>query len=135
MTERFTHAIDQLGNADADVRIGGIYALERIVRDSPRDHQAVMEVLTAFIRNRVRDTSKSTISPDVHAALTVIGRRRHTNNPSGFRINLEGADLCYANLPRARLERAVLNGAQLQGAILAEAYLTNGDMAQRSAPN
>jgi uncharacterized protein YjbI with pentapeptide repeats len=124
MTERFTHAIDQLGNEEADVRIGSIYALERIARDSPRDHQAVMEVLTAFIRDRVRDSSKPTIPPDVQAALTVVGRRQHTNDPAGFRINLEGADLRYANLARARLERAVLNGAQLQGAVLAEAFLT-----------
>ena len=33
-----------------DVRIGGIYALERIARDSARDHSTIMEVLAAFIR-------------------------------------------------------------------------------------
>jgi Pentapeptide repeats (8 copies) len=33
------------------VRIGGIYALERIARDSAKDHLTVMEVLTAFIRD------------------------------------------------------------------------------------
>jgi hypothetical protein len=36
VTERFTHAIDQLGHTALDVRIGGIYALERIANDSPR---------------------------------------------------------------------------------------------------
>jgi hypothetical protein len=35
ITERFTRAIDQLGDRDRlDVRLGGIYALERIARDS-----------------------------------------------------------------------------------------------------
>jgi uncharacterized membrane protein len=34
---------------ELDVRIGGSYALERVVRDSARDHPTVMEVLTAFI--------------------------------------------------------------------------------------
>jgi hypothetical protein len=58
VTERFTRAIDQLGATDdttskprLEVRLGGIYALERIAWDSPRrDYSTVMEVLTAYIR-------------------------------------------------------------------------------------
>jgi hypothetical protein len=50
VTERYTKAIEQLGSDKLDVRIGGIYALERVARDSARDHPTVMEVLTAFIR-------------------------------------------------------------------------------------
>ncbi|MDF1873423.1 pentapeptide repeat-containing protein, partial [Vannielia sp.] len=33
-----------------EVRIGGIYALERIAQDSPRDHVQIMEILCAYIR-------------------------------------------------------------------------------------
>jgi hypothetical protein len=51
VTDRYTKAIDQLGSDKLDVRIGGIYGLERIARDSAKDHPAVMEVLTAFIRD------------------------------------------------------------------------------------
>src|SRR5919202_1641630 len=58
ITERFTRAIDQLGASDdktgepkLEIRLGGIYALERIARDSPeRDYSTVMEVLTAYAR-------------------------------------------------------------------------------------
>lgn len=50
VTDRYTKAITQLGSKKLDVRIGGIYALERVARDSARDHPTVMEVLTAFIR-------------------------------------------------------------------------------------
>ena len=50
VTDRYTKAIEQLGSDKLAVRIGGIYALERIARDSARDHPAGMEVLTAFIR-------------------------------------------------------------------------------------
>ena len=39
ITDRYTKAIDQLGSEKLDVRIGGIYALERIARDSARDHR------------------------------------------------------------------------------------------------
>ena len=63
VTERFTRAIDQLGATDdkgnkrMEIRLGGIYALERIAGDSlamesspGRDHSTVMEVLTAYVR-------------------------------------------------------------------------------------
>jgi hypothetical protein len=51
VTDRYTKAIEQLGSDKLDVRIGGIYALERIARDSARDHPTVMEVLSAFIHD------------------------------------------------------------------------------------
>jgi Pentapeptide repeats (8 copies) len=50
ITERFTRAIDQLGSEKLDVRLGGIYGLERIARDSRRDHEPIMEVLATYIR-------------------------------------------------------------------------------------
>jgi Pentapeptide repeats (8 copies) len=52
VTDRYTKAIEQLGSKELDVRIGGIYALERIAHDSMRDQPTVMDVLTAFIRER-----------------------------------------------------------------------------------
>jgi hypothetical protein len=50
LTERYTKAIEQLGSDKLDVRLGGIYALERIAADSERDHPTVVEVLSAFVR-------------------------------------------------------------------------------------
>ncbi len=53
ITDRFTRAVDQLGKKDQiEIRLGGIYALERIARDSQKDHWTVMEVLTAYVRTR-----------------------------------------------------------------------------------
>jgi hypothetical protein len=52
ITERFTRSIDQLGSPELDVRLGGIYALERIARDSRDDHPQVVEVLTAYVTSR-----------------------------------------------------------------------------------
>ena len=54
ITERFIRAIEQLGNQSLDIRLGGIYALERIARDSEKDHWTVMEVLTAYVRGTRR---------------------------------------------------------------------------------
>jgi hypothetical protein len=54
ITERFTKAITQLGDKNLDVRLGGIYALERIARESAKDYGPIMEVLTAFLREHAR---------------------------------------------------------------------------------
>jgi len=50
VTDRYTKAVEQLGSDKLAVRIGGIYALERVARDSERDYPTVIEVLTAFVR-------------------------------------------------------------------------------------
>jgi uncharacterized protein YjbI with pentapeptide repeats len=51
ITDRYTKAVDQLGSDHLDVRVGGIYALERIARDSPPDRATIEEVLTAYLRD------------------------------------------------------------------------------------
>jgi hypothetical protein len=50
ITDRFTKAVEQLGSDKMAVRLGAIYALERISKDSPRDHWSIMETLTAYVR-------------------------------------------------------------------------------------
>ena len=54
VTESFSKAIEQLGSDKLEVRLGGIYALERISHESPQDYWTVMETLTAFVRERTR---------------------------------------------------------------------------------
>ncbi|MEH2069560.1 MAG: hypothetical protein V7K47_15585 [Nostoc sp.] len=50
ITERFAKAIEQLGNEKIETRLGAIYTLERIAKDSKDDRWTIMEVLTAFVR-------------------------------------------------------------------------------------
>ena len=53
VTDRYSKAIEQLGEDSLDVRLGGIYALEQITRDSARakeDQTTIVEVLSAFVR-------------------------------------------------------------------------------------
>ena len=81
LADRYRRALEQVGSASPDVRIGGIYALEAIALDSPRHHPTVMEVLTAFIRQHSRapaDGAKPTQRPlpDIQAALAVVMRRK-----------------------------------------------------------
>jgi hypothetical protein len=141
LTGRYAKAVEQLGSAELDVRIGGIHALERVARDTPGDHPAVMEMLAAFIREhsrpqwppsdpggRVRERS---LRPDVQAAMTAVGRRlaeRDTGPVDLARADLAGADLAGADLGGARLTGADLSGADLTGASLADTDLTGADL-------
>ncbi|GAA1954768.1 pentapeptide repeat-containing protein [Catenulispora subtropica] len=49
-TERYTAAVAQLGNENAAVRLGGVYALARIADDSKRDRPTCLSVLCAYLR-------------------------------------------------------------------------------------
>ncbi|AOR29750.1 hypothetical protein BFF78_00370 [Streptomyces fodineus] len=128
VTDRYTKAIGQLGEADEDkvaVRLGGIYALERIAEDSPRDRPTVLDVLCAFVRHRGRgpaDGSPESLKThrppaDVQAAATVIGRLSRADAESE-RINLSEAHLERVNLFEARFTQAMLAHAHLEGAWL-----------------
>jgi hypothetical protein len=153
VTERFTQAINQLGSEGKDkitIRLGGIYALERIAKDSPKDYWTIMEVLTSFIREKIllskfakqtetqsteaKDSSKSfgslepkeqsskCIATDTEAALIVIGRREAKNDPKDKFIDLSGADFSYTNLYLANLSRMIFVNTNLSKANL---YLAN----------
>ncbi len=86
LTDRFATAVKLLGDDKRDIRLGGIYALERLSKNSKADHWAIMETLSAFIRENAPWPPKDDkhkgklpedIKPetDIQAALTVIGRR------------------------------------------------------------
>ncbi|BCU13234.1 pentapeptide repeat-containing protein [Microcystis aeruginosa] len=151
ITERFSKAVEQIGNNKEEVVIGGIYSLERIAKDSPKDQWTIMEVLTSYIRknSRIRSNIQQlkpekrqkaleklpSVSIPVQAALTVIGRRKVKNDQAGDNLaetndpykikflDLSGTNLREANLNGANLIRANLDGAYLNRAILIEANL------------
>jgi Pentapeptide repeats (8 copies) len=146
ITDRFAKAIEHLGATDKDgkkvleIRFGGIYALERIARDSARDHWTVMEILSAYVRQnapqkhydeRTSDVEDlPELDKDVQAAITVIGRRTGKRRPGGGLrfLDLSGVDLRRGFLVHANLRRAYLAGAQLAGANLSQADLTEADL-------
>jgi uncharacterized protein YjbI with pentapeptide repeats len=55
ITENFARAVDQLGAIDQsenpliEIRLGGIYTLERISNESERDYWPIMEIFTAYV--------------------------------------------------------------------------------------
>ncbi|GAA1369274.1 pentapeptide repeat-containing protein [Streptomyces beijiangensis] len=139
VTGRYVEAIKLLSSGDLTQRLGGIYSLERIMKDSVRDRGTVIEVLSAFIRNESRaDEGAPPPRPEsVQTALTVLGRREvRPGDPeldlqfAHLRgLNLTGGDWSGANFRGADLAGAWflganLGGARLQHAILKDAWLT-----------
>jgi uncharacterized protein YjbI with pentapeptide repeats len=150
ITDRYTKAIEQLGSKELAVRLGGIYALERLAHDSPeRDHPTVVEVLSAFVRegSKRHSTQRSKklaaegtdaanpetpieparLATDVQAALTVLGRLPH--RPDGTR-----GDLSDAQLVGAQLTGANLSGAQLSGVNLSHAVIDTTNLSGAALP-
>jgi hypothetical protein len=157
ITERYTKAIEQLGdNEHLTIRLGGIYALERIAVDSERDHPTVVEVLSAFVREasrrlgtprpaqrtaQVPAETPDTVAPntatephpatDIQAAIAVLGRLPQRSGVSRGDLSgalLAGAQLVEADLSGAEFYRADLSGAQLLGADLSGADLAGANL-------
>src|ERR1039457_6914987 len=87
LTNRFIQATGQLGaelkggQPNVEVRLGGIYALNRISNDWPKDYWPIADVLTAYVRHNARWTLSPRVgevkpSTEIQAILTVLGRSR-----------------------------------------------------------
>jgi Pentapeptide repeats (8 copies) len=135
ITERFTRAVDQLGHSSLDVKVGGIYALERIAKDSTEYHPPVVDVLTTYVRehaprppkpSRVRPAADVRPPADIQAALTVLGRRETRYDTAS--IDLEKVDLRGARLEKANLKGSTLRSSLFKGARLDEANLDGADL-------
>ncbi|MBB5081411.1 pentapeptide repeat-containing protein [Nonomuraea endophytica] len=50
VTELYTKAVEQLGHDKAPVRLGGLYALERLGQDTPALRQTIVNVICAYLR-------------------------------------------------------------------------------------
>lgn len=131
-TERFARAMALLGDEKMEVRLGGIYALERLARESARDHGPITEVLAAYVRQhsewREGEPIPARLRAELQAILTVIGRRHAPFDPPESRIDLHGTALAraywpWANLAGAHLYETNLDGALLQNADLRGAWL------------
>ncbi|WBB64337.1 pentapeptide repeat-containing protein [Streptomyces sp. WMMC500] len=135
ITDRYTAAIANLGEDAIDVRLGGLYALQRIMEDSPRDHPTLVNVLSAYVRTHADEplAEDEDVPTDVHAALTILTTRDSAHDGTA-RVDLTGAHLPRAVLDGAnaahgaRLAHAKLGGADLTDAVLAGADLRGASL-------
>ncbi|MGX4695468.1 pentapeptide repeat-containing protein [Streptomyces sp. JNUCC 63] len=148
VTNRYTAAIEDLGSSNAEVRIGGMYALQRIAEDSPHDKPTVVRVLAAFVRNH-GIAGSAAVQDDENTAVEILMAEATADDPANLRgaqlphlqqsgadmraldlsgANLQGAYLAFANLAGAQLSGADLSGAHLKGADLHGAQLSAADL-------
>jgi uncharacterized protein YjbI with pentapeptide repeats len=140
ITENFSKAVEQLGSDKLAVRLGGIYTLERISLESWKDYWPIMETLSAFVRERSRETIKEEkmIATDVAAVMTVLSRRsdeaKEYERENSHCFDLSNADLRSARLTGLTLMVARLSDIDIQGATIAECkfFLCNFERANFS---
>jgi Pentapeptide repeats (8 copies) len=160
VTERFSRAIEQLGAMDDEgkkrlgMRLGGIYALERIATYSPEKYYStVMEVLAAYVRENAPLDSKKDAGrnqenrkdsqpaesvgqdplfdrpkapADIQVILDVLQRLKRLEE----RDLVPNEQHMFIDLKESNLSRAKLMGANLSGANLSEANLFRADLSK-----
>jgi hypothetical protein len=162
ITERITRAVDQLAGNRMDVRVGGIFALERVALNSAEDRNFVTAIITAFVRTQAPWTAPNrtghqhqpvptddgppwtgTRSRDVQDALYVIARRPRPHNT--WPPFLSFSDLSHARMGNrdwsgitcqyTNLTRAWMPNARLDGALLDGSDLRHAHLAGASLVN
>jgi uncharacterized protein YjbI with pentapeptide repeats len=133
ITDRYNAAITNLGSSSIEVRLGGIYALQRLMQDSPRDQPTVIAVLCAFIRDQTASaakppTSSAALPPtDIQAALTVVATRNTANDGRTTTVDLNHTQLANSQVGFGNLAHANLTGANFTGATFTKANLTGAN--------
>ena len=152
LNERYQRAAEMLGSDVMAVRLGGIYALQSLVEEHPKEYYVeCMRLMCAFVRHPTQDKHFESGSQlvedipigyrptreDVQAVMHMMrdrdDKRIVLEKKQKFKPDLEGAylydmDLVGLNLSRANLKSARLSGAYLEGANLSNATLTSADL-------
>jgi hypothetical protein len=154
ITDNFTKAVELLGKSELEVRLGAIYALERIASESKRDHWPVIETLTAYVRTK--STVQSDSQPNqsypfdeavsAYAVAVAEGTAEATqgkgkDQPTKLSVDIESVLTVLSrrivehedkdqsiDLGGANLREADLGGANLGGANLREADLGGANL-------
>jgi Pentapeptide repeats (8 copies) len=158
--ERFAQALDQLGSEQLDVRLGGIYGLERVaaraseeaaaaatayrppwVDDPPsvwwgsQDRIQVFEILSAYVRTSshrppVGPAGSSLQVRQADVHAALTVLARRTVLGGDPPLDLSGSLLAGARLGWARLAEADLRGADVRGSSLQHAELAGVHLEQ-----
>jgi uncharacterized protein YjbI with pentapeptide repeats len=136
ITDRFTKAIDQLGDNKQEVRVGGIRALERIALNSRKDRATIAYVLGAFVRVHAPRAATATVNEDVpwlqqraadvQTAMWVLGRRMPADEP--IQLYLSWVDLRRVHLAELSLPETQLRHANLARAWMPRVELSHSDL-------
>jgi hypothetical protein len=158
--ERFAQALDQLGSEQLDVRLGGVYGLERVAARASgaagnrttaayrpaeppsvfwasQDRVQVFEILSAYVRTTSHRPPIGPAGPDASLQIrqpdvnaAVTVLARRTVLDGDPPLDLSGSLLGGARLGWARLAGADLRGADVRGTSLQHAELAGAHLEQ-----
>ena len=157
LNERYQKGAEMLGSKMLSVRLGGIYALQRLSEDEPEQyHLQITHLFCAFASHPTEDRDYMAalrgteqkphrLREDVQVAVTAVGTRSEDETKLERKLslvlegaylvraylsgaNLTGASLSKANLADAYLFKANLNGTYLNSTDLTGAYLSGADL-------
>ena len=156
VTDRFSKAVAQLAEnygegegaqPNLTVRIGAIYALGRIAKDSPEDAQTVFDVLGEYIRavQALQDHSELPVAEsEYHSVGEKHYRPLRSDLKAGFKVwgsfkpkglvqfDLRSINFSYINLANQDLSFALLTSSKFNGGYLRNAIFTGSQMAGAS---
>lgn len=125
-----------LTEPNLEVRIGSIYALERIAKDNPPYHVQVIEILCAYIRQNAPSkdlvpteniAKRLAVRDDIQTAVSVIGRRSEEGKSAEwlqrYRLDLRRCDLSGVDFVKGDFSAAMFHYSRFETAIFAGAKL------------
>ncbi len=144
--------LEEVTLPNLEVRIGGLYALERIAQDSMtfdkgRDHISIMEILCVYIRENAKASEASDSPPDlttenlqtwaralqpprtdIQTALEVIGRRSPAQIALERAPPAHGTKVYRLDLRNSTLQRAELWARAFDHALFTDTRLAGADL-------
>lgn len=133
MTDRFSKAITHLGDEKQAIRIGGLYELERVAKDSPKDLATIRKVILTYlhdnysIRNEATESTKFAVEKREQSnglaisfyssnteLQTLINIIQGLSNEDD-RLDFSGLNLLDKSLTRGRYSLANFSGTNLSG--------------------
>jgi uncharacterized protein YjbI with pentapeptide repeats len=134
--EWYAHAVEQLASENSNIRIGALFALERVATLSTDIRQAVASLLCAYVWQHTHDKPVlaegklyGEPSRDVGIAMSILSRLPDSLQPfelSSSRLSgvilKHGARLARAEMAGVDLSGAFAPGADLSSAVLMQAH-------------
>ncbi|AXB43449.1 pentapeptide repeat-containing protein [Amycolatopsis albispora] len=117
ITELYSTSVEQLGSDKAPVRLGGLYALERLAQDNPGQRQTIVNVLCAYLRMPfdTREAQEREVRTTAQRILAKHLERNGAESWGRLDVDLTGAHLIDFTLIHADLGRAWFERAEFEG--------------------
>lgn len=138
--ERYQKGAEMLGGEELSVRMGGIYALQRLADEHPEEyHVQIMRLFCAFVRYPTRDDLYDDdiqvrhVPPfqreDVVTVLRAIGKRDEARKAHEKNVKYR-LDLSTANISRLLLFKVNLSGASCIGTQFVKTVLEQANLSE-----